>query len=143
VLVVHAERDALVPIEEGRRLAREIPDCRFVLLDSDNHMLLPDEPAWGRLLDEVQSFVSEQHALAPAAKSPGLALDELTPREREVLAGIAAGLDNTAIAATLGISAKTVRNHVSRVFDKIGAVHRYQAIVLAREAGLAGAGGRN
>ena len=60
----------------------------------------------------------------------------LTPRERAVLEGIAGGLDNGEIAASLGLSEKTVRNHITRVFDKIGVAHRYQAIVLARDAGL-------
>ena len=40
------------------------------------------------------------------------------------------------IAASLGLSEKTVRNHITRVFDKIGVEHRYEAIVRAREAGL-------
>jgi DNA-binding NarL/FixJ family response regulator len=53
-----------------------------------------------------------------------------------VLEGIAGGLDNAEIAASLGLSEKTVRNHITRVFDKIGVDHRYQAIVLARDAGL-------
>ena len=38
--------------------------------------------------------------------------------------------------ASLGLSEKTVRNHITRVFDKIGVEHRYQAIVRARDAGL-------
>ena len=63
-------------------------------------------------------------------------LDELTPRERAVLEGIAEGLDNAEIATSLGLSEKTVRNHITRVFDKIGVEHRYEAIVRAREAGL-------
>ena len=67
-------------------------------------------------------------------------LDELTPRERAVLEGIAEGLDNAEIAGSLRLSEKTVRNHITRVFDKICVEHRYQAIVLAREAGLGRAG---
>ena len=65
-----------------------------------------------------------------------LPLGELTPRERAVLERIAEGLDNTEIATSLGLSEKTVRNHITRVFDKIGVEHRYQAIVRARDAGL-------
>jgi DNA-binding NarL/FixJ family response regulator len=65
----------------------------------------------------------------------GLPLGELTLRERDVLEGIAEGLDNAEIALSLKLSEKTVRNHITRVFDKIGVDHRYQAIVLAREAG--------
>jgi len=65
-----------------------------------------------------------------------LPLHELTPRERAVLEGIASGLDNAEIAVLLSLSEKTVRKHITRVFDKICVEHRYQAIVLAREAGL-------
>lgn len=65
-----------------------------------------------------------------------LPLNELTARERAVLERIAEGLDNSEIAASLGLSEKTVRNHITRVFDKIGVQHRYQAIVRARDAGL-------
>jgi pimeloyl-ACP methyl ester carboxylesterase/DNA-binding CsgD family transcriptional regulator len=135
VLVVHPERDVVSPIEEGRLLAGLIPNCRFVQLDSQNHMLLADEPAWSRLLAEVRGFLAEPEAARPAARG-ALRLGELTPRERTVLEGIARGLDNAAIAASLQLSEKTVRNHITRVFDKIGVEHRYQAIVLARDAGL-------
>ncbi len=65
-----------------------------------------------------------------------LPLGELTPRERTVLEAIAGGLDNSEIASALGLSEKTVRNHITRVFDKIQVQHRYQAIVRARDAGL-------
>jgi DNA-binding NarL/FixJ family response regulator len=60
----------------------------------------------------------------------------LTPRERVILEGIAEGLGNAEIAGSLCLSEKTVRNHITRVFDKICVEHRYQAIVLAREAGF-------
>jgi pimeloyl-ACP methyl ester carboxylesterase/DNA-binding CsgD family transcriptional regulator len=135
VLIVHPERDAVVPIDEGRSLASLIPDCRFVQLDSENHMLLADEPAWPRLVDEIRRFLSKPAAAITAGRNE-LPLHELTPRERSVLEGIAEGQDNAEIAASLGLSEKTVRNHITRVFDKICVEHRYQAIVLAREAGL-------
>ena len=134
VLIVHPERDAVVPIAEARLLASLIPDCRFVQLDSENHMPLADEPAWPRLVAEIQSFLNEPEERSGTRSA--LALDELTPRERAVLEGIAGGLDNSEIAASLGLSEKTVRNHITRVFDKIGVEHRYQAIVRARDAGL-------
>jgi len=139
VLIIHPERDAAVPIEEGRLLAGLIPNCRFVQIDSENHMPLADEPAWPRLVDEIRKFLAEPTA-APAAGRKALPLNELTPRERAVLEGIAEGLDNSEIAGSLGLSEKTVRNHITRVFDKIGVDHRYQAIVRARDAGL-GLGG--
>jgi DNA-binding NarL/FixJ family response regulator len=61
---------------------------------------------------------------------------QLTTREREVLDLIAAGRSNAELAATLVLSPKTVRNHVSNVFAKLQVADRAQAIVLAREAGL-------
>ena len=140
VLIVHPERDAVVPIDEGRRIASLVPDCRFVALDSENHMPLADEPAWGRLLDEMRKFLAEPVPPSPAAGHK-LPLADLTPRERAVLEGIARGMDNAEIAASLGLSEKTVRNHITRVFDKIGVEHRYQAIVRARDAGLGRSGG--
>jgi pimeloyl-ACP methyl ester carboxylesterase/DNA-binding CsgD family transcriptional regulator len=132
-LVVHANKDKAVHVEEGRRLASLIPGARFVELDSPNHMLLPEEPAWSRFIEEARGFLG-----APLAQD-GIAakLTSLTERERQVLQGIARGLDNAEIAAALALSEKTVRNHVTHVFDKIGVAHRYQAIVLARDAGLA------
>jgi DNA-binding NarL/FixJ family response regulator len=61
---------------------------------------------------------------------------ELTDREREVLDELARGSNNATIAARLGISHKTVRNHVSTILGKLMVVDRAQAIVRAREAGL-------
>ena len=61
---------------------------------------------------------------------------ELTGREREVLALIAAGHSNAVIANTLCLSPKTVRNHISNVFSKLHVADRAEAIVRARDAGL-------
>ncbi len=61
---------------------------------------------------------------------------ELTEREREVLQLIAAGHNNEVIAHRLVLSPKTVRNHVSNIFNKLQVADRAQAIVRAREAGL-------
>ena len=133
-LALHLERDAVVPIEVGRELACLIPDCRFVQLDGENHMPLATEPAWGKIVAEIEAFLEPKES--DAAARGDLPLTDLTAREREVLDAIARGLDNMEIATALGMSEKTVRNHVTRVLDKIGAEHRYQAIVRAREAGF-------
>jgi DNA-binding CsgD family transcriptional regulator len=133
-LVLHVTRDTVVPIEVGRQLATLIPDCRFVQIDGENHMPLVDEPAWPRIVAEIDNFL-KQPAEERRTRTT-LPLGELTERERDVLDAIAQGLDNSEIAASLGMSEKTVRNHVTRVLDKIGVEHRYQAIVRAREAGL-------
>jgi pimeloyl-ACP methyl ester carboxylesterase/DNA-binding CsgD family transcriptional regulator len=138
VLIVHPERDVVAPIEQGRLLARLIPDCRFVQLDTENHMPLADEPAWSQLVAHVRSFLAEPDRIraAPPSNGNAIPLEELTPRERAVLEGIAEGLNNAEIAASLQLSEKTVRNHITRVFDKLCVEQRCQAIVLAREAGL-------
>jgi DNA-binding NarL/FixJ family response regulator len=107
VLVMHPERDAVVPIDEGRLLASLIPDARFVTLDSENHMPLAEEPAWAQLAGEMRAFLK---APVVASANTALPLDQLTARERAVLDGIAGGLDNSEIAAALKLSEKTVRN---------------------------------
>ena len=64
----------------------------------------------------------------------------LTDREREVLDLVAGGHDNVVIARRLGLSAKTVRNHVANVLTKLEVPDRSAAIVRARAEGLGGAG---
>lgn len=63
-------------------------------------------------------------------------MPELTQRERDVLALVAAGLTNQAIASRLFLSDKTIRNHVSNIFSKLGVHTRREAVALARTAGL-------
>lgn len=72
----------------------------------------------------------------PAEDRAASAFPSLTERERDVLDRLARGEDNETIARRLGLSSKTVRNHVSVVLGKLPAKDRAEAIVLAREAGL-------
>ncbi|MBX3139210.1 MAG: response regulator transcription factor [Trueperaceae bacterium] len=74
---------------------------------------------------------------AAGAASGALPFD-LTPREREVLALLARGLRNPALARELRVTTKTVRNHVSNVIGKLGVSTRQEAAAKAREAGLGG-----
>jgi DNA-binding CsgD family transcriptional regulator len=129
-LVLHARDDAVVPIDEGRLLATAIPGAEFIELDSRNHVLLEAEPAWQRFREAVTAF------LKPSAAAAGSVFAALSPREREVLALLADGLSNSEIAARLAISDKTVRNHASNLFDKLGVWSRAQAIVFARKHGF-------
>lgn len=127
-LVAHSDRDAAVPLEEGRLLAQTIPGAQFLQLDSANHFMLSEEPAWKTLVEAL-------HAFLPQPANEASAFADLTERERELVHFVARGLDNHQIAAHLGISEKTVRNHVSSIFAKLGVDSRAQAIVVARDAG--------
>jgi DNA-binding NarL/FixJ family response regulator len=84
---------------------------------------------------QVVAALSEPAPAAPAV-APELP-DELTPREAEVLALIAAGLTNSEIAERLVVSAATVKSHVNHIFAKIGARDRAQAVVYAYANGIA------
>ena len=133
-LVLHAQRDAVVPFEEGRRLAALIPGAQFVSLDSNNHVLLEHEPAWQHFLAEVRSFLSA--GTPTPAPTPLDIIPDLSDRENDVLELIAQGLDNSEIARRLVISPRTVRNHITSIFGKLEVANRAQAIVRAREAGM-------
>jgi len=56
-IVLHAREDARVPFEAGRRMAAGIPGARFVPLQSRNHLILEDEPAFARFIDEIRTFL--------------------------------------------------------------------------------------
>ncbi len=129
-LILHARNDAITPLSEGRMLASEIPGAQFVELDSNNHVLLAHEAAWERFCDAVLEFTGQRQPV----ESPAFAA--LTGRERETLILLAEGLSNSEIAERLGISEKTVRNHLSHLFDKLGVWSRAQAIVFARDRGF-------
>ena len=131
-LVLHTTRNRALPFEEGRLLASLIPGARLVPLDSDNHLLTDIEPAWREFWKELRAFLPT----ASAARAHAGALHGLTARELDILERLAQGLDNAQIAAHLELSEKTVRNYVTRIFDKLAVENRPQAIVRAREAGL-------
>lgn len=133
-LVLHARDEVVAPIAEGHILAAGIPDAQFVELDSKNHILLESEPAWKRFCDEVLEFMQLKRSTA----GEDHAFDSLTSREREVLSLMTEGLSNAQIGERLSISEKTVRNHVSNLFDKLGVWTRAQAIVFAHERGFTG-----
>lgn len=128
-LVLHSRHDARVPFDEGRLIAGTITGAQFVPIESRNHLLLADEPGWTQWLAAVRAFL-------PAATPAHPLIDGLTPRQRELIELLAQGRDNAQIAASLGLSEKTVRNHVTAIFTALDVQNRAQAIVLAREAGL-------
>ena len=131
-LVLHARGDEVVPVAEGRLMASGIAGAEFVELDSRNHILLEHEPAWQRFKEAVLAFVRADAGSAGA----GSVFAALSARERAVLALMTEGLSNTDIGERLNISEKTVRNHASNLFDKLGVWSRAQAIVFARDHGF-------
>ena len=128
-LVLHATRDARVPFEEGRLMAGLIPGARFVPIESNNHLVLDTEPGWRRWVEEIRAFLPAVHGADPS-------FARLTQRERALVELLARGRDNAQIAAELGLSEKTVRNHITSIFAKLDVDNRARAIVVAREAGF-------
>ncbi len=131
-LVMHSRGDIREPVEEARVIASSIPDARLVIVDSPNHLPLEGEPAFEEMLQQLEAFLPGSQGAAIAET----AFAALTRRERDILELVARGMDNTQIAAWYELSEKTVRNNVSRIFEKLAVEHRGQAIVMARQAGL-------
>ncbi len=117
--------------------------------------LLKDAPP-AQLTDGIRSVAAGEALLAPtvtrrlieefsrigaARRSRPQALDELTPRELDVLKLLARGLSNAEIAAELVLSDTTVKTHVTHLLQKLGLRDRVQAVVLAYESGLVTPGG--
>jgi pimeloyl-ACP methyl ester carboxylesterase/DNA-binding CsgD family transcriptional regulator len=112
-LVVHARKDRVIPYAEGRRLASLLPNARFVTLDTDNHVLQEDEPAWGVFLSQVRAFLGHEERAPTNAD-----VSQLSERERDVLELVTAGMSNEQIAERLFLSPRTVERHLSNVYAK-------------------------
>jgi pimeloyl-ACP methyl ester carboxylesterase/DNA-binding CsgD family transcriptional regulator len=126
-LIAHSRGDMRVAFDEGCKLAATIPGARFVPLESNNHVLLPGEPAWAMFHAELAGFLGQDRPMKPAAlRDAGL-----TIAEAAILDLVAQGLDNRLIAERLGKREKTVRNQLSVIFSKLGVHSRSQAIVIA------------
>jgi DNA-binding NarL/FixJ family response regulator len=115
--------------------------------------LVKDSPP-DRIVDAVRSVAGGDALISPAvtrrlldqfvsaapARAGDPALADLTPRERDVLLGIAAGRSNAAIAADLHLEESTVKSHVGRMLAKLGLTSRVQAVIFAYETGLVAPG---
>jgi len=88
------------------------------------------------LAPSVTRRLIEEFARRPEAPAPPRELEELTDREREVLALMGRGLSNAEIASRLFVAETTVKTHVGRVLQKLQLRDRAQAVVLAYESGL-------
>jgi DNA-binding NarL/FixJ family response regulator len=148
-------------LEVNRRLAEQYPELRVVVLtmSEDHHStvaavrdgargyivkgadpshiehVIHSVMAGDVVLDHgvAQAMADLAQLRAAAATSP---FPQLSRREIDILGLVAQGLDNQAIARTLSLTPKTVRNHVSNVLTKLNVGDRSQAIVLAHRKGL-------
>jgi DNA-binding NarL/FixJ family response regulator len=138
VLTTYADDESLFPaLQAGARgyltkdaSAEEIEQAIRALAAGRTHL---DQAVQQRLLEAVVRTGGDATP-HPSSASP---LDELTPREAEVLKLIAAGLSNGEIAQALVVSNATVKTHVNRIFFKTGARDRAQAVRYAYERGIA------
>jgi pimeloyl-ACP methyl ester carboxylesterase/DNA-binding CsgD family transcriptional regulator len=121
-LVVHARDDAITPMSEGEILARNISRARFAVIEGRNHILQAREPGWRAFQELVLDFTGTASAIG---------LSDLTEREIEILRLICRARSNKQIARDLGLSEKTVRNHASKLFAKLGVNSRQEAMVAA------------
>ncbi|MEA2449382.1 MAG: hypothetical protein QOG63_1314 [Thermoleophilaceae bacterium] len=144
-------------IEATRRIAAALPDANVVVLTSfsDRERILEalDAGAVGYLLKDlapdelhrgIQAAARGESPLAPkaahaviSARSEARPSVDLSAREREVLTLVAEGLPNKLIARRLEISEKTVKAHLTRVFQQIGVTDRTQAALWAQKKGIA------
>jgi len=160
VLVMDIQMPDATGIEATRQITRVAPDVAVLMLT----MFDDDESVFAAMRAGARGYVLKGaapdnviRAIAAVAAGeaifgPGIArralaylsrphtdhtaFPELTPREREVLNLLAAGLGNTAIANRLGVATATVSNHITSIFAKLQVASRAEAIIRARSAGL-------
>ena len=120
-LVIHSRGDQMNEFHHARHLAAGIRGARLVALESNNHIVLADEPAWQVFLAEVTDFLEPDRRPSDAAGTadPDVAA-LITPRELAILRLAAAGRDNEAIAADLFLSVRTVERHLQNAYAKLG-----------------------
>jgi pimeloyl-ACP methyl ester carboxylesterase/DNA-binding CsgD family transcriptional regulator len=137
-LILHAVGDRATAFANAVKVAGQIPDARLVELDSGNHILLADEPAWAKFLSEVRAFLGPERWTEDGLVAKPV--ERLSRRELDVLRVAARGLGNEAIAAELGLSVRTVERHLSNAYGKLGVAGkaaRAAAVAVVLRRGLA------
>jgi DNA-binding NarL/FixJ family response regulator len=164
IVLMDVRMPELDGIEATRQLIAAAPAAKVVILttfEEDEYILgalragasgfLLKRSSPEELIDAIHTVADGEALLSPSvtrrvidtvARQPLLGpasdprLDELTPREREVLELIAQGLSNPEIAVELVVEGTTVKSHVKRVLAKLGARDRVHAVILAYELGV-------
>jgi len=117
----------------------------FLLKDSPPERIIDAVHAVARgdalISPEVTRRLLDRFVATVPARAGDPRLEELTPRERDVLLELASGRSNAAIAARLHLEESTVKGHVRRLLAKLGLASRVQAVVFAYETGLVAPGG--
>ncbi len=169
VILMDIRMPSVDGIEATRRIAAAVPDGPRVLMlttfDLDEYVfeafaagasgfLLKDAPR-EQIIQGIRAVAAGEALAAPSvtrrlierfvdaprrAPTAPKQLEDLTPREREVLELIARGLSNSELAQRLYLSEKTVKTHVGRILMKLGVRDRVQAVIFAYEAGIVAAG---
>jgi DNA-binding NarL/FixJ family response regulator len=160
VVLMDLKMPNLDGVEATARITQAHPEVKVLVLttfDADNHfiqalkagasgyVLKDSEP--DAIVSSILAVVSGERVMATAVANRVLDMltgtvtpkefyDGLTPREIEILKLLAAGMANKQIAYKLKISEKTVRNHVSNTYEKLGIYDRSQAVLYAVRKGL-------
>jgi len=152
VALVDLQMPGMGGIEMTRRLRAEFPSARVVILttyrgDANAREALAagacgyllKSSLRGELIDAVRRVAQGKRCLSAEISeeiAQHLGEEALTARELSILSALAQGWENKRIANTLGISAETVKSHLARIFEKIGARNRTEAIHIALRRGL-------
>ncbi|MGX4687796.1 response regulator [Streptomyces sp. JNUCC 63] len=160
VVVMDIRMPAMDGVEATRRLAALLPDVAVLVVTmyEDDETVLSALRAGARgyllkgaqqeeILTTIRSVATGQFVIAPGVAArllgqvgppprPADSFPGLTAREREILDRVARGHGNARVAAELELAVKTVANHLSAIFAKLGVSGRTEAILLARERGL-------
>jgi DNA-binding NarL/FixJ family response regulator len=152
VAIVDLEMPELDGAAATRQIRAQCPETQVVILTSyaDHHRILSAIDAGAiaylekdtdpqELIRAVRAAAAGRSLLGPSAATALLAdrgrtrpADTLTAREREVLAMLGEGLPNKLIARRMGISEKTVKGHLTKIYDRLGVTDRTQAVLVAQ-----------
>ena len=142
VVLMDMQMPNMTGVEATRRLMRVLPNLRVLAISAFPDKATVREAMASGAKGFVDKNVTPEEivdrilSLAPARGRAKRSPVTMTTRELTVIKQVAAGLSNKQIAGRLGISEKTVRNHLSRAFNKLGASNRTEAVLNAMRMGL-------